>query len=187
VADNRRRLRIVVGVASAVIAVIAFKTCASIRPGSVSDYAKATASSSPPVISFPAANLNTPGIPRLSEEQAGEVKAVLSASSPEERSRLIVSLVRSEGGEPALKLFFGDPRYPDGIIPPGGDSSKAFSDHTPISTVGAYHAIGEPCNIVYQPSNGELIAGPGDALCGGSTPSPADRALLAFRARRLRR
>jgi hypothetical protein len=127
--------------------------------------------------SFPALRVGMRGIPRLNAMQLREIRAVLAASSPKERPGLIVSLV---DGTPsgAMELFYGDPRFPNGIIPPGVPGTPAaYADGNPVPAVVSYRIIGEGCNTYYRPSTGEIFAATGDG-CATWTPSAADRAIL---------
>jgi hypothetical protein len=163
-----------------VMAALTFLSCAATRPRT--EAAQVQPSARPSPLTFSADRLDAPRTPRLSEEQEREVRAVLAATAVRDRPTLFVSLIREVGRPDVVEMFFGDPRFSNGIVPPGVYQDKATVDGVPVSMVAAFHAVGEPCNVFYRPSTGELITVSGDgAGCRGWKPSAADRALQVFR------
>ena len=168
---------------AAVLMICALSACA--RSG---DRAAAPASGAgiltprPMPISVAVARLRAPGAPAVTSVQRRKIAAVLGATPAAKRGTLIVSLPQpNAGGADAAVLFYGDPRFPDGVLPPGEGTSSAHANGAPVPVQVAYHVIGGGCNDYYRPSSGEEFAVPGDgAGCATWRPSAADRAAHRF-------
>lgn len=167
----------------AVLIVCALSACArsAVRAG-------APASDTPvppphPVpVSVAVARLGAPSAPVLTSVQRRKIAAVLAATPAAKRAELIVSLPQpNAGGAAEAVLFYGNPRFPDGVLPPGEGHASAYVNGAPVPVQAAYHVIGGGCNDYYKPSSGEEFAVPGDgAGCATWKPSAADRAAQRF-------
>ncbi|HEY0614131.1 MAG TPA: hypothetical protein VGC96_05805 [Candidatus Elarobacter sp.] len=138
-----------------------------------------TACASAAPVSFPASRIGQPGTPVLTAPQRAAIRAVAAASEPGERERLIVSFPHGLSTKiaGAMVLFYGNPRFPTGVIPPGGDPRISVGGpNGPGSATVAYRVIGGGCNTYYRAADGEQYAVPGDgAGCNTWKESAADR------------
>lgn len=138
----------------------------------------ALGSSGPPRVeafNFAALDLGKPGVPGPSREDRRVIDAALAASSPADRTRLMFASVAG-----SLVLYYGDPAYPSGELPPGVGSTAATANGAAVPVIASYHVIGGRCNQLYNPFDGHIFAGPGD-VCAGYKPSRADLAVQRLR------
>lgn len=98
------------------------------------------------------------------------IRRVLAVSSKQKRRDLLFTYA------PTLLLYYGDGRFPSGIIPPGANpgGASAFTDGKPVPVSESYHVIGGACNEYYNASIHEIFAAPGCAACAGFHASRAD-------------
>jgi hypothetical protein len=111
---------------------------------------------SPPaiVVSFAASDTDATRRAGLSARHLREISAVKAASAPAQRARLIVSLP-SGADSGGIVLYYGDPRYPDGLVPAiWGSKPYRDANGNPMFSQELFHAIGGGCNYYYMPSGG---------------------------------
>jgi hypothetical protein len=126
-------------------------------------------------ILFAADRIGKSGVPSLTAQRLRRVRAVQRATPHADRAKLIVALV-DVAGKSEMLMYYGDPRHPDGVFPPGTlPGVSAFADGRPRAVTVSYHIIGNGCNSLLRPSTGELFAGT-EAGCEKWKPSAADRA-----------
>lgn len=106
------------------------------------------------------------------------IDAVLAASSPADRTRLMFANIAG-----TLVLYYGDPAYPSGELPPGVGSAAASANGAAVPVIASYHVIGGDCNQLYNPFDGHVFAAPEDAACADYKPSRADIIVKRTRAK----
>jgi hypothetical protein len=125
-------------------------------------------------LNFAALDVGKPGVPRPSREDRRMIEAVLAATSPADRTRLMFANVAGN-----LVLYYGDPAYANGELPPGVSTAHFYVNGTAVPVLASYHVIGGGCNQLYNPYDGHVFAG--TAECANYKPSRADLAVQRLR------
>jgi hypothetical protein len=110
-----------------------------------------------------AMSLGHPGVPTLSKVERRRVAAVLAASRPLDRPRLMFALVKTYGcKKPTLVFFYKPPAVPHGVIlPPVLGSCNAYYEDEQVI---AGPPDGVRCDI-WKPSSADKAAGLGAPQC----------------------